>query len=86
MFELIGLGIAGAAGMFGHVKTKEFVRRKLRYTKIAEKPATGMGLATGAVTTIGVAALPIITFLPAVLVGVGVGSGVAIGIKQARKG
>ncbi len=78
--------IAGAAGVFGHVKTKDFVRRKLKYTKVAEKPATGVGVATGAVTTFGLAALPIITFLPAVLVGVGVGTGVAMGIKQARRG
>ncbi len=78
--------IAGAAGVFGHMKSKDFVRRKLRYTKVAEKPATGVGVATGAVTTIAVAALPVITFLPAVLVGVGVGTGVAMGIKQARRG
>ncbi len=78
--------IAGAVGVFGHMKTKDFVGRKLKYTKIAEKPATGMGVATGAATTIAVAALPIITFLPAVLVGVGVGTGVAMGIKKARRG
>ncbi len=78
--------IAGAIGVFGHMKTKDFVGRKLKYTKIAEKPATGMGVATGAATTIAVAALPIITFLPAVLVGVGVGTGVAMGIKKARRG
>ena len=79
--------IAGAAGLLGHVKTKDFVRRKLRYTKIAEQPATGMGLATGAATTIAVVALPIgVTFLPAALLGAGIGSGVAMGIKQARRG
>ena len=78
--------IAGAVGVFGHMKTKDFVGRKLKYTKIAEKPPTGMGVATGAATTIAVAALPIITFLPAVLVGVGVGTGVAMGIKKARRG
>ena len=78
--------IAGAAGVFGHMKTKDFVGRKLKYTKMAEKPAAGMGVATGAATTIAVAALPVITLLPAVLVGVGVGTGVAMGIKQARRG
>ncbi len=84
ILESIGLGVAGAAGLFGHVKTKDFVRRKLRYTKVAEKSASGMGLATGAVATVAIAALPVVTLLPAVIVGAGIGSGVAFGIKQAR--
>ncbi|MDE2981118.1 MAG: hypothetical protein OXU74_07975 [Gemmatimonadota bacterium] len=90
MFELIALGIGGAAGLFGHVKSKDFVRRKLRYTKVAEKSAGGMGLAAGAATAI--AAAPVVALLPvvgtgtAILVGLGVGTGVGVGIKQARKG
>lgn len=86
MLELIALGAAGAAGVFGHVKSKDFISRKLRYTKIAEKPAVGVGLATGAVTAVAVAALPLVTMLPAVVVGAGVGTGVAAGIKRARRG
>ena len=86
MLELIALGAAGAAGVFGHVKSKDFISRKLRYTKIAEKPAVGVGLATGAVTAMAVAALPLVTMLPAVVVGAGVGTGVAAGIKRARGG
>ena len=89
ILESIGLGIAGAAGLFGHVKTKDFVRRKLRYTKVAEKSASGMGLAAGAATAI--AAAPVVAFLPwvgagaAIIVGLGVGSGVGFGIRQARE-
>ncbi len=86
MLEMIALGLAGGAGVFGHVKSRDFIRRKLRYTKIAEKPAMGMGLATGAATAIGLAALPFVAALPAVVVGAGIGTGVAAGIKQARKG
>ena len=86
MLELIALGAAGAAGVFGHVKSKDFISRKLRYTKITEKPAVGVGLATGAVTAVAVAALPLVTMLPAVVVGAGVGTGVAAGIKRARNG
>ena len=55
ILETIGLGAAGAAGLFGHVKTKEFVSRKLRYTKVAEKSASGMGLVAGAATAIAAA-------------------------------
>ncbi len=86
MFELIGLGIAGAAGVLGHVKSKDFISRKLRYTKIAEKPAVGVGLVTGAATAVVVSAVPLVTMLPAVVVGAGIGTGVAAGIKRARGG
>ncbi|MCY4399223.1 MAG: hypothetical protein OXE96_07795 [Gemmatimonadetes bacterium] len=86
MLELIVLGAAGGMGVFGHVKSKQFVSRKLRYTKIAEKPAAGVGLATGAATAFVAAAVPLVTFLPAVVVGAGIGTGVAMGIKKARGG
>ncbi len=85
MFELIGLGIAGAAGVFGHVKSKDFVSRKLRYTKITEKPPIGVGLATGAGTALVLSALPVVTLLPAAVVGAGIGTGVAAGINRARR-
>lgn len=80
---LITLGIAGAAGIVGHMKSREFVRRKLRFTSIIDKP--GIGIAAGAVTTIGLAALPVVTLgLPAIIVGAGVGTGVAFGARDAR--
>ncbi len=86
MLELIGLGIGGAAGAFGHLKSKEFVARRLRYTSVVERSGLGMGAATGAVTTVALAALPIVTLGPAALVGIGVGTGVAAGIRRARRG
>lgn len=88
MFELIALGVAGAAGIYGHIKSKEFVRKRLRYTKFVEKP--GMGLLTGAATAIVaaplVAALPVIGVGTAIAAGVGVGTGVALGSSQAKEG
>lgn len=87
MLELLTLGAAGAAGLFGHVKSKDFINRKLRYTSIVEKPAVGLGVAAGAATAIAVAALPgVFTLGPGLLVGAGVGTGVAAGIKKARRG
>ena len=62
MLTLIAAGIAGAAGVYGHIKSKQFVRKRLRYTKFVEKP--GMGLVVGAVTAVVVApfaALPLIS-------------------------
>ena len=80
---LITLGIAGAVGVVGHMKSRDYVRRKLRFTTIVDKP--GIGVAAGAATAIGLAALPIVTMgLPVILVGAGVGTGVAMGAKDAR--
>lgn len=84
MLEMIGLGVAGAAGVFGHVKSKNWVSRKLRYTSIVEKPASALGLATGGATAVAVGFVPFVTMLPAVIVGLGVGTGVAVGVKKAR--
>jgi hypothetical protein len=84
ILEMISLGAAGAVGLWGHAKSKDFVGRKLRYTKIAEKPAAGLGVATGAATAFVVAAVPFVTALPAMVVGAGIGTGVALGIKKAR--
>lgn len=90
MLELIGLGAAGVAGLFGHVKSKNWVSRRLRYTKIVEKPATALGLTSGGATAVTVGAvgsmIPFVSvgFLPAVIVGLGVGTGVALGARKAR--
>lgn len=83
MLELIAAGILGVAS---HQGTKDFVRRRLRYTDLVEKP--GIGLFSGAAAT--VVAAPVVAFLPivgattAILFGVGVGTGVSIGARHAR--
>ena len=85
MIELIA---AGALGIAGHMKSKDWVRRRLRYTNIVEKP--GLGLFAGAATA--VVAAPVVAFLPfvgagtAIAAGIGVGTGVALGAKQGRSG
>ncbi|MCY3808553.1 MAG: hypothetical protein OXG58_03790 [Gemmatimonadetes bacterium] len=90
MMETLGLLIAGVAGLFGHVKSKDFVSRRLRYTKVAERSAGGMALLTGAATSI--VAAPVVAVLPvfgtgaALLLGLGVGTGVGMGIVRARDG
>ena len=87
MLTLLAAGIAGAAGVYGHIKSKQFVRKRLRYTKFVEKP--GMGLVVGAATAIAVApfaALPLIGLGTAIAAGIGVGTGVAMGASQAKDG
>jgi len=90
MFELLAAGIVG---VWGHQKTKDFVRRRLRFTNWVENGGT-MALVGGAATGLVTATLvPILPFLGAgagivmgVGAGVGVGTGIATGARHARKG
>jgi hypothetical protein len=88
MLELIGIGIAGAASVYGHLKSRKFVRRRLRYTSMVEKP--GLGIAAGVAAAVLAAPiagiLPLIGMGTALLFGAGVGTGVSMGAKEAREG
>ena len=85
MLELIAAGVVGIAG---HMKTKDFVRRRLRYTTLIEKPGIGLfaGAATAVIAAPLVALLPIVGAGTAIAAGVGVGTGVAIGARQGQSG
>ncbi|MGI9629118.1 MAG: hypothetical protein ACR2QM_20005 [Longimicrobiales bacterium] len=88
MLGLLSMAVAGGAGFFGHIKSKDWVKRKLRYTTVIEKP--GLGLMAGAAAAI--AAAPVVAVLPlvgagtALAVGAGVGTGVALGAREAKEG
>jgi hypothetical protein len=85
MLELIAAGVVGVAG---HLKSKDFARRRLRFTSWVEKPGLGLfvGAATAVVAAPLVAVLPIVGAGTAIALGAGVGTGVAIGARQARQG
>lgn len=86
MFELIGLGVAAAVGIFGHIRSRKFVGQRLRFTSVIEKP--GIGLVAGVIAAIlasPFALLPIIGAGTAVAFGVGVGTGVVLGARDAKK-
>jgi hypothetical protein len=87
MFGLIAAGIAGAAGIFGHLKSRSFVGQRLRYTSIVEKPALGLWAGVGATILAApiVAVLPIVAGGTAIAIGVGVGTGVALGVNDAKE-
>ena len=90
MFELIPIAVAGAATVYGHMKSRRFVRKRLRYTSWVEKP--GIGIAAGVVTA--VVAAPIVPLVPflgfgwgtALILGAGIGTGVSMGAKDAKEG
>lgn len=85
---MVELVVAGVLGVAGHLKSRDFVQKRLRYTNLVEKPA--LGLAAGVVTTVlaapFVAVLPIVGAGTAIALGAGVGTGVALGAARARRG
>lgn len=85
MLELI---LAGALGVTGHLKSRDFVHRRLRYTNLVEKPAIGLmaGVATAVAAAPLVAVLPVVGAGTAIILGAGVGTGVAVGAGRARRG
>ena len=86
MLTLLAAGIAGATGVYGHIKSRTFVGQRLRYTKIVETPALGLFAGVGAC----IVAAPVVAILPfigagtAIAVGAGVGTGVALGVKDSK--
>ena len=94
MFELLALGIAGASGVYGHIKSRKFVGQKLRYTSIVEKPALGLMAGVGA-TVVAAPIVGVIGIVPvvsglvgagtAIAIGAGVGTGVALGVKDTKE-
>ena len=84
---LIGLAIAGAAGVYGHLKSRNFVGQRLRYTSLVEKPALGLWAGVGATLLAAplVAVLPIVGGGTAIALGVGIGTGVSLGVHDAKE-
>lgn len=87
MFGLIAAGIAGVAGVVGHLKSRSFVGKRLRYTNIVETPALGLWAGVGATILAApvVAVLPIVGAGTAIVIGAGVGTGVALGVRDTRE-
>ena len=82
MFELIGLVASGAAAVVGHLGSRDYTGRKLRYTWVGENPGAsgfiaGLGVARRAAP--GGAVLPIGGGGTARARGAGGGTGVAMG-------
>lgn len=84
MIELLGLAIAGAVGVVGHLRTRDFTWKRLRYTKVGENPELS-GIAAGVGATLlaapVVALLPVVGVATALALGAGVGTGVIRGAR-----
>lgn len=80
MIELIVLGLAAAGIVAGHVKTRSFVRERLRFVDAVYRPAAPFVAGAAA----AVAAAPLAWLMPFVGGGTAVVFGAAIGYGVAR--
>ncbi len=86
MLELLGLGITGGAAFWGYLKSRKFVRSRLRFVDAAHTPSAPiMAGAAAALITTPLVLLPLIGVLFPVTVGVGVALGVAHGSKDVKR-
>lgn len=85
MLELIA---AAVIGVTSHVSSRNFVRRRLRFTDWVDKPAVGVvsGVVATGVALPVVAVLPIVGGLTALAFGAAVGTGVSVGARASRRG
>ncbi|MDT8435504.1 MAG: hypothetical protein RRA92_01995 [Gemmatimonadota bacterium] len=90
MIELIVLGATGAGLWATFVRTREFVRNRLRFVDSAQRPSApwvaGVGAALVAAPVFGLllAWLPAVGGMTAVAFGLTVGAGVRSGQKHVR--
>lgn len=86
MLALIALAAALAAAYLGHTRTRSFSRRRLRYTRVAEHPVSSglvAGIGTAVLASPLLAVLPLVGAGTAMALGVGVGSGLTRGVRDA---
>jgi hypothetical protein len=88
---LLGGAVAGAVSLFGYIKTRRFVRERLRFVELIQSPAApvvaGMAAALVAAPVVGLLAfLPLIGWptATAIIIGVGVGAGVNAGARDSK--
>ena len=87
MWQLVNLGVIAAAGVFGFVAARRFVRGRLRFVDAVYSPmAPFLAAAVAAVVAWPVAAiLPVITTTAAAIFAIGVGMGTAGGVRDLRR-
>ena len=83
---LIWLGVSGGAAIYSYMKSRQFVRNRLRFVDAVQNPAVPLVAGVGtAVVLSALSFLPIITVGTGLLVGLGVGTGVLHGSKDVKR-
>ncbi len=81
---IVALGLGG----FGYFKTRKFVRERLRFVDVVQRPAAPVvvGVATGLAAGLAVFVTPFVGGLTIpILAGLGIGVGVRHGSKDSKK-
>ena len=81
------IGLTGAAAIFGYIKTRQFVRRRLRFVDAVNNPLAPL-IAGGAAWLLTIPVfgfLPFVGFVSAILFGLGIGAGVLHGAKDVKR-
>lgn len=88
MLGLIGLAVTAAAVIIGYVNSRHYVRTRLRYVDAVQRRVAPWVAGVGAAVIGGAVAwmLPVIGTGAALLFGVAVGTGVAHGARDIRRG
>ena len=86
MFTFLAFALAGAAAILGHVQSRRYVRNRLRFVDGIQNPAVPIvaGVAATLIAAPVVWLLPIVGGGTALLFGLGVGTGVAAGAREAK--
>ena len=91
MFEtiafLITAGVAGAGAIYGYIKSRSFVRERLRFVDAAQSRAAVLVAAAGSLLLLTPVAwlLPFVDAGSVLLVTLGIGAGVNAGRKDIRR-
>ncbi|HEU4643877.1 MAG TPA: hypothetical protein VFS44_15615 [Gemmatimonadaceae bacterium] len=88
MLTMIGIGLTGAAALLGYVNSRHFVRTRLRYVDAVHRWVTPWvaGAAAALVAAPVAWLLPLVGTGAAALFGIAVGTGVAHGARDVRRG
>ena len=86
MLALLGVAIAWTATIVGYLKARSFVRQRLRYVDGVHRSFVPLkvGLIVAVVTAPVTWLLPLVTVGTSVLIGAGIGLGVAAGRRDIR--
>jgi hypothetical protein len=84
--DLIWLGVSGAAAVYSYMKSRQFVRSRLRFVDAVQNPAVPLVAGIGvAIVLYPLSFLPIITVGTGLLIGLGVGTGVLHGSRDVKR-
>ena len=87
MFSILMLAAAGVATITGYIKSRQYVRRRLRFVDAVQGPVAPLAAGVGA----ALVAAPVVWLLPvlgagtAVVFGAGIGLGVFHGARDVKR-